>query len=290
MSVNYLSISQFSEISRCSPKSLRYYESIGALRPAFVNDQTGYRYYNPQQAYQARLIKLGIEVGMPPAQLGRFFYSTDVYEMDKVLGTFQSLAEENYQRALAEKLRVQAQLVEYQRQLQVSPLEPRRTHSGLITHFRLYCADALEEVSYQTYVRKLHECLVTAHELGLNNLAQEGLTKSEADGRWYIYVDVHDTPDLDDRIADRPDLQVHRYDQDEFVTQSVQGASLEQCFDNVLSTFDTSAITCLTELWGFTMLTGVASFEVTFDLGSDIAKRATWETGRSPDNRRGSLQ
>ena len=279
MSKSFLSISEFSEISRCSTHSLRYYERIGALKPAYVNDQTGYRYYNPQQAYQARLIKLGIEVGMPPAQLGRYFYATDVYEMDTVLSSFEELAEENYRRALAEKVRVQAQIVEYRRQLLVDPLTPHRIHSGSLCQLRMYCSDSLRETTYQLYIKKLHECLVTAHELGLTNLAQEGLTKREKDGLWYVYVDVHDEEGIDDKIAGYDDLHLHRYNRDEFVTQSVQGATLEQCFNNVLSTFNIDDVFCLTELWGFTMLTGVASFEVTFDAESDIAKNATWKNG-----------
>ena len=263
MRESFLSIGEFGEISRCSAFSLRYYERIGALLPAYVDERTGYRYYNPQQAYQARLIKLGIDVGMSPKTIGRYFYETDVYDMDDVMATFEDLAAQNMRNAYVEQLRVQAQRVELQRQRRVDPLGPRAIQSGKITHFRLYCADALEDVPYRLYVRKLRECLARARALDIPNLAQEGLTQSEEDGKWYVYIDVLDEDGIDDKVAGSSDLQIHRYDRDRFVTQSVQGATLESCFENVFGAFDVDEITCLTELWAFTMQTGIAALEVT---------------------------
>ena len=271
MRSKFLSISEFAEISRCSTYSLRYYERIGALLPAYVDENTGYRYYNPQQAYQARLIKLGIDVGLPPKDMKRYFYETDVYDMDDVLATFEQLAAQRMRNAYVEQLRVQAQRTEFQRQQRVDPIFPQATHSGKITHFRLYCADSLDRVPYRLYVQKLRECLAQARDLDIPNLAQEGLTQSEEDGKWYMYVDVLDEEGLDEKVAGRDDLQIHRYENDSFVTQAVQGATMEKCFNSVLDTFDPAEISCLTELWAFTMQTGIAAIEVTLKSDSPAA-------------------
>ena len=41
----YMSIGKVSKLKNVSIKSLRYYDQIGILKPAFVNTETNYRYY-----------------------------------------------------------------------------------------------------------------------------------------------------------------------------------------------------------------------------------------------------
>ena len=51
-----ISIGQISRRSGLSVKALRYYDRIGLLRPAVVDDVTGFRYYAPEQTSEARAI------------------------------------------------------------------------------------------------------------------------------------------------------------------------------------------------------------------------------------------
>lgn len=46
---NLLSIGALSKQTGVHIKSLRYYDSLGILRPAYVDPSSGYRYYNLQQ-------------------------------------------------------------------------------------------------------------------------------------------------------------------------------------------------------------------------------------------------
>ncbi len=41
-----LSIGEFSKISHLTMKTLRYYDEIGLLKPAFIDPKNGYRYYD----------------------------------------------------------------------------------------------------------------------------------------------------------------------------------------------------------------------------------------------------
>lgn len=43
------SIGEFSRINRITPKALRHYDRIGLLKPAKIDEWTGYRFYAPQQ-------------------------------------------------------------------------------------------------------------------------------------------------------------------------------------------------------------------------------------------------
>ena len=54
--VDQMSIGEFARRSRLSAKALRLYDEIGLLPPARVEKDSGYRFYEPGQLRQARLI------------------------------------------------------------------------------------------------------------------------------------------------------------------------------------------------------------------------------------------
>ena len=62
-----MSIGGFARRSRLSPKALRIYDGLGLLSPARVDEQSGYRYYEPDQLEQARLIATLRQIGIPLA-------------------------------------------------------------------------------------------------------------------------------------------------------------------------------------------------------------------------------
>jgi PPM family protein phosphatase len=67
--VRLLTIGEFARASRLSPKALRLYDELGLLRPARVDDYSGYRYYSPDQLEQARLVAWLRRIGMPLAKI-----------------------------------------------------------------------------------------------------------------------------------------------------------------------------------------------------------------------------
>lgn len=52
-----LSIGNFSKIAKVRTKTLRYYDEIGLLRPAYVDSDSGYRYYDVAQLEEMLLIQ-----------------------------------------------------------------------------------------------------------------------------------------------------------------------------------------------------------------------------------------
>jgi PPM family protein phosphatase len=69
--VKLLTIGEFARASRLSPKALRLYDELGLLRPARVDEYTGYRYYSPDQLEQARLVAWLRRIGMPLAKIAQ---------------------------------------------------------------------------------------------------------------------------------------------------------------------------------------------------------------------------
>ncbi len=60
-----LSIGQFSALSGLTQKALRLYDEMGLLLPVQVDEQSGYRFYRPQQISQARVIGRLRQLEMP---------------------------------------------------------------------------------------------------------------------------------------------------------------------------------------------------------------------------------
>lgn len=50
-------IGEFSTLSKTTIKTLRYYDEIGLLKPAYIDEATGYRYYETAQLFKLHQIQ-----------------------------------------------------------------------------------------------------------------------------------------------------------------------------------------------------------------------------------------
>lgn len=62
---DHLTIGEFSRRSRLSFKALRLYDAMGLLPPAYVDGESGYRYYREEQLERAKLIGLLRQLELP---------------------------------------------------------------------------------------------------------------------------------------------------------------------------------------------------------------------------------
>ena len=53
----YLSIGQMGKLNNLSVQTLRHYEKVGILKPSYINEETGYRYYSMKDFNTIDLIK-----------------------------------------------------------------------------------------------------------------------------------------------------------------------------------------------------------------------------------------
>lgn len=67
-----MSIGQVSKIAGVHIKSLRYYDQIGVLKPAYTNPETGYRYFTVPQLYTLEAIQMCVALDIPPKEFARF--------------------------------------------------------------------------------------------------------------------------------------------------------------------------------------------------------------------------
>ena len=65
MAKEYLTIRRFAQLRGVNINSLRYYEKLKILVPAWIDPQTKYRYYLPEQLITLDTILLCIQLGIP---------------------------------------------------------------------------------------------------------------------------------------------------------------------------------------------------------------------------------
>lgn len=90
----YLSIGEVSKIKGVSVKSLRYYAELGILIPAYVNPQTGYRYYTIDQMVTVDLIWICIELDIPLKNFNSYITKDGTLRMDKILEDGKKIADD----------------------------------------------------------------------------------------------------------------------------------------------------------------------------------------------------
>lgn len=75
----YLTIGAVSKATGIHPKSIRYYERIGAIEPAMVDPETGYRYYKSSQFKHFSVISACIQMGIPLRDFKKYYKDGMLY-------------------------------------------------------------------------------------------------------------------------------------------------------------------------------------------------------------------
>ena len=96
VAVKLLTIGEFAQATRLSPKALRLYDELGLLRPFRVDEWSGYRYYAPSQLERARLVAWLRRLGMSLAQIGAVVESPPA-EAAAAVAAFLRLTEADFE-------------------------------------------------------------------------------------------------------------------------------------------------------------------------------------------------
>ncbi len=192
----YLSIGKVSKLKNVSIKSLRYYDKIGILRPAFVNTETNYRYYTEEQLYLLDAITLCIRLGIPLKDLNRYV-ENDSINLQKLLYDGKILAEEK----ILEIHQCLEALQDTLRQLSVSESGMAKipeSKSGLLLpdgfyqsalEARMILTVPLEEIDTPKYYgQHILKLFVTAQQMGINVSYPSGVLHEYQDGQLSRYM------------------------------------------------------------------------------------------------------
>lgn len=75
-----LTIGELSKATGVGIKSLKYYEAIGILKPAFIDEANGYRYFSLKQSYWIEIIQMSISFGIPLKNLHDYIDEQDLVD------------------------------------------------------------------------------------------------------------------------------------------------------------------------------------------------------------------
>ncbi len=89
-----LSIGKVSKLKDVSIKSLRYYDRIGILTPAYVDKVSKYRYYTREQLYLLDAIRLCLTLGIPLKDLNKYVQEDKTVNLQNLLYDGKELAEQ----------------------------------------------------------------------------------------------------------------------------------------------------------------------------------------------------
>lgn len=90
----YFTISEFAKLRNININSLRYYEKIGVLRPHYVDEKTGYRYYSPEQVPVLDVILLCLNFGMPLKELANYINNNHIIDNKELFETGKKIAQQ----------------------------------------------------------------------------------------------------------------------------------------------------------------------------------------------------
>jgi DNA-binding transcriptional MerR regulator len=102
---NLLTIGEFAEATRISPKALRLYAERGLLAPTRVDGDSGYRYYRSEQLHIARVIALLRAAGLPLREIRRFLFDQQPTLLDE------------YERRIRDEHRERLEVLRYVRRV-----------------------------------------------------------------------------------------------------------------------------------------------------------------------------
>ncbi len=89
-----MKIGEFAKLARVSIKTLRFYDVNGLVKPAYKDDQTGYRYYTEEQLLTVKRIKALKEQGLSLEMIKQLMQASAAAEAKTLLHQHKQSLEE----------------------------------------------------------------------------------------------------------------------------------------------------------------------------------------------------
>lgn len=186
-----LSIGEVSRMKGVSPKSLRYYEQLGILAPAYVDPHSGYRYYAMNQMIVVDVIVTCVELGIPLKSLTDYVGESGALDIGSLLAEGRTKALENLRRARLSLAQIDGYLEEAgeQERLKGGGEPYLRQVANRCVLYAPWAESAFDAKRYLYLTTELYE---SAESAGVMPLYQWGMARSpRADGaNWCVFVEA----------------------------------------------------------------------------------------------------
>lgn len=101
MKKRYLTVSELAKLRNTTAETLRYYDRINLLKPEYVSEETGYRYYSIRQYEKLGTILELRALQMPLEQIVEYFNNRNLKKSAELLQKYQLKLEENIKKFMA---------------------------------------------------------------------------------------------------------------------------------------------------------------------------------------------
>lgn len=117
---NMLSIGEMSKLTGAGKKALRYYERIKILPPAYIEPDSGYRYYSLDQIYLVDIIMFCVELDIPLKELTNLADENDSVDFGDFLVQGKQIAERKM-KTLQKGLRLISEIERKKQMIEMCP-------------------------------------------------------------------------------------------------------------------------------------------------------------------------
>jgi len=204
-----LKIGVFAQVSRISIKMLRHYDEMGLLRPVFVDDFSGYRYYALEQLPRAHRIIALKDLGFSLDQIALLLnQKLPLEQLRRLLGQRQEELSQRVREEQARLERVEARLQQIEQEGKMSSYEVvlKKIEPMLVAGI----SEAVPEGEQVTpvYYRIFTELFQYAGEQGIDTDGRQLSVDTSLDSGWKVN-DAEVTIEAAVRL-DRPYPEVER--------------------------------------------------------------------------------
>ena len=174
MRSSLLSIGEASKLKNVSIKALRYYEKIGIFKPAYIDPQSGYRYYSPAQLFDLDVILTCNELDIPLKHILDYQtkHGTDLRQL---LKEGAKIAELKIQRAQQSLIQINSCLEEIEEQSKHKLPMKRYTRSLNFNYAYTMPWNNTRPFEIKHYLKTMSDLYQRAERLGFTPLYFQGL-------------------------------------------------------------------------------------------------------------------
>ena len=253
-----LSRGEAAKLKNVSIKALRYYEKLGIFNPAYIDPQSGYRYYSPAQLFDLDVILTCGELGIPLKHILDYQTEQGTIDLRQLLIEGSELAEQKIKRARQSLLQINTYLEEIEQQdsFRHCPNTYTRTMPS-----RYFCAkpwDISRPFEIKNYLKTMSDLYQLADELGTTPLYFQGLlidtTSTEKTSSCQAYVAVDLYPSKSDTNLQTNEADIKYLPEDTYTGFRIENNDLTECI--------TTALTYAKEHPGFFVMTEIWDAEL----------------------------
>lgn len=249
-----LSIGEAAKLKNVSIKALRYYEKLGIFNPAYIDPQSGYRYYSPAQLFDLDVILTCGELGIPLKHILDYQTEQGTIDLRQLLIEGSELAEQKIKRARQSLLQINTYLEEIEQQdsFRHCPNTYTRTMPS-----RYFCAkpwDISRPFEIKNYLKTMSDLYQLADELGTTPLYFQGLlidtTSTEKTSSCQAYVAVDLYPSKSDTNLQTNEADIKYLPEDTYTGFRIESNDLTECVDTALTyAKEHPGFYVMTEIW-----------------------------------------